>query len=115
MILNHYKNASIISLFYPLSVFGFGMLDYPKPRTSYWNVIIYYTTVVIILKFITQFQFLGKQKFYTDFMDIMRHFKVGLRYVDDTFSAEFFAYIFYDIFVLFIVLIHQVIFNQIFY
>ncbi|MCQ2816539.1 MAG: hypothetical protein MJ252_04645, partial [archaeon] len=107
MILNHYKYASLISLFYPLSVFLFGMLDYPRPRKSYWNAMTIYTTIVIILKFIIQFQCFKNMEGYQNLMLSLKRFKIGLEYIEDTFSNEFLHYIIFDILVLFALLIHQ--------
>jgi hypothetical protein len=36
MILDHMASASLISLIYPLSIFCFALLEYPRPKKYYW-------------------------------------------------------------------------------
>jgi hypothetical protein len=51
MILSMYMNAGIISVLYPISVFGYALLEETRPRKEYWSFIRNYTTVVLLFKF----------------------------------------------------------------
>ena len=45
MILNHLVSASLLSLFYPVSVFLWALLSVPRPAKTYWITVITYTEV----------------------------------------------------------------------
>ena len=59
MILNHILNASLISLFYPISFFCYAIFEYPRPPKQYWLVCLKYTFIVLIIKCMLQKQFIG--------------------------------------------------------
>jgi hypothetical protein len=45
-------NAGVISLFYPIMAFGFGLLEEKRPKKSFWNAVRIYTTFLLLIKFI---------------------------------------------------------------
>ena len=105
MVLNHVMSASIISLVYPLSIFCYAILEYPRPPKGYWTFCFIYTVSLSTLKFIIQLNFikgsLGK------FIEISSHYKLGLKLCNNTFSKDFFIYILFDSLVLIILLINN--------
>ncbi len=106
MILNHIMSASIISLFYPLSIFCYALMEYPRPKRGYWSFCFIYTVTVSTLKFIIQFKFFQNSNF-KDFIEITGHYKLGLKFCQGTFSKDFFIYILFDSLVLIILLIND--------
>lgn len=52
MILSMYENAGIISLPYPLAVFGYALLEETRPRREFWVLVRQYTTVILFFKFV---------------------------------------------------------------
>lgn len=56
-IINSCVDASIMSLFYPISYFGYGLIEYPFPNKYYWKTITVYALITITLKLIYQFPF----------------------------------------------------------
>lgn len=52
MLFSMYQNAGIVSIFYPMSVFGYAMLEETRPPATYWNLVRKYTTVLLFFKFI---------------------------------------------------------------
>ena len=50
MILNFVLNPNLLSVFLPLSMLFYALLENPKPSTKYWKIVIAYMTVVIFLK-----------------------------------------------------------------
>lgn len=52
MMLSIFTNAGLISIVYPISIFGFALLEETRPRTQYWLFIRSYTTFVLLLKFL---------------------------------------------------------------
>ena len=110
MLLNHIASNSIISLFYPFSIFLYALLEYPRPKKSYWNLCLIYTVIVIAIKFIVQLELFEKifedkkdinaqgeinNKYKIFFNDYLQHYKLGLIYQDSTSSTEFFNYVIY--------------------
>ena len=55
MIINHIINDNILSLVFPLSLFLYALLENPIPLKGYWKFIIFYTVLIIIVKFLYQF------------------------------------------------------------
>jgi len=47
-----YQNAGLTSLFYPVAVFGYGMLEEVGPPRRFWDVVRAYTVCLLIYKFI---------------------------------------------------------------
>ena len=52
MILDHMKSSSIITLIYPLSIFCYALLEYPRPKKNYWIACLIYTMIIMFIKFI---------------------------------------------------------------
>ena len=107
MILNHIMSSSIISLFYPLSIFCYAILEYPRPKRGYWSFCFIYTVAISTLKFIIQLKFLSENETFHFIIDNLSHFKFGLKLCKSTFSSDFFLYILFDSLVLIILLIND--------
>ncbi|CAG9533094.1 unnamed protein product [Cercopithifilaria johnstoni] len=56
-IINHARCAGVISLPLPLLIFFWGSLTNPRPTETFWIVMITYTELVVVIKFIAQFGF----------------------------------------------------------
>ena len=105
--LNHYYYASLESIILPLSVVGYAMLEYPRPRPKYFRIMMVYTQFVIILKFFLQIELIveviGKET--------MKHYydplKIGFNIAANTYSETIFYYIFWDVVVILCLLFHQ--------
>ncbi len=52
MIFSMYINAGLISLIYPISVFGYALMEETRPRRIFWEFIKKYTTALLFIKFI---------------------------------------------------------------
>ena len=107
MILNHIMSSSILSLFYPLSIFCYAILEYPRPPRAYWSFCFIYTVGLSVLKFGIQLKFLSGNAKFVDFIEKTSHYKLGLRICNNTFSRDFFLYILFDSLVLIILLINN--------
>nr|AQX17753.1 piezo mechanosensor [Beroe abyssicola] len=55
MVVNHVMNASIISFFYPLMAFLWGMIAFPRPSGIFWYIVIVYCKISIVVKYIFHF------------------------------------------------------------
>jgi len=49
----------ILTMVYPLSVFGYAALEETRPRKSFWNFIIFYTQMILMAEFLLSFRFWG--------------------------------------------------------
>lgn len=56
-VIDHARCAGVLSLPLPLLVFFWGTLASPRPSKSFWVVMIGYTQLVVVIKFIGQFGF----------------------------------------------------------
>ena len=52
MIVSMMKNAGLISLLYPLVVFGYALMEEVNPRKRVWYLLMMYTEMLIMAKFI---------------------------------------------------------------
>ena len=50
MIYSMISNAGLISILYPLTVFGYALMEEGRPSAKFWNFIVFYTTMIILLK-----------------------------------------------------------------
>ena len=52
MIMSMYSNNGLISLVYPLAVFGYALLEETRPKQFFWTYLRRYTIIIVFLKFI---------------------------------------------------------------
>ena len=52
MIIAHAYYGTLLSLVYPLGVFGYALLARSRPHGKFWRIMLIYTGVVIVLKYI---------------------------------------------------------------
>jgi hypothetical protein len=52
MLVSMMKNAGLISLFYPLVVFGYALFEEINPKKKVWYMLMLYTELLILAKFI---------------------------------------------------------------
>jgi hypothetical protein len=52
MIGSMYMNAGLISLPYPIMVFGYAMLEETRPRKEFWEIVRVYTICILFFKFV---------------------------------------------------------------
>jgi len=110
MILNHISSASLISIVYPMSIFCFALLEYPRPKKSYWNFILIYTMIIMFIKFIIQLKailFIISEERYEELIIKLYYYKIGFKYFDSTFNKAFMRYISYDGLLIFSILINR--------
>ena len=120
MILNHIINSSIISLFYPISIFCYALLEYPRPSKKYWNICFIYTFIFLIIKFIMQKEFIGaflniskndeendKETIYKSLQTFFNHYPIGIKLFDDNNIKNYFFYLITDFLVIILLIINM--------
>jgi hypothetical protein len=78
MIMSMYQNAGIISIFYPLSVFGYALMEETRPRKEYWNTIRTYTSILLFFKFLVNLSFFQEYVNTVEFQYYESMFKIGV-------------------------------------
>ena len=107
MLISHMVSASILTLFYPLTIFCYAILEYPRPKQFYWRMVLFYTVFLLIIKFIIHIELLRSNKSFSDFITQLTNYKIGLKIYESSFSPEFFLYILCDALVLIFLLIND--------
>jgi len=51
MLLSMYTNAGLITFFYPMSLFGYALLNEVRPSYKYWRIILTYSIIILTIKF----------------------------------------------------------------
>ena len=110
MILSHMMSSSLITLIYPLSIFCYALLEYPRPRKNYWMGCLIYTMIIMFIKFIIQLKLVHifiTEETYTKIIEQIYYYRIGFRYYSSMFSVDFFKYIIFDILVILTVCVNR--------
>ena len=95
-------------MIYPLSVLLYALLEDPRPRNTYWSVVLIYAELVILFKFLIQQNALTVLTPGSLFVEIMDKYKLGFRVFDKKeYATGIFSFIIWDILVALSVLLHQ--------
>jgi hypothetical protein len=78
MILSMYENAGLISLFYPIVIFGWALLEEKRPGTKFWFMVRYYTTCLLFFKFCLNLDVFDSILSSEAFVRISAYFKFGI-------------------------------------
>jgi len=127
MILSMCWNAGLISILYPLAVFGYALIEEARPSKYYWDFITFYTVLIILIKTVFQldiwfyintslYQFNNPDTFNADqpfdmnkfpftFSDINNSYRLGLKRVEGIIAL--FVYILPEFLILICVLTQQ--------
>ena len=111
MLLNHLINGSLISMFYPIFIFLFGICQYPRPDKIFWKILLAYTALIILLKFIIQLNILEKNDTIRIFLNDIENdnliINIGFKKIEKEHISQFLSYIILDFLVLIIIIINQ--------
>jgi hypothetical protein len=53
-----YTNAGLVSLFYPLAVFGYGLLEEKRPDKAFWKIVLKYSITLLFGKILINLEIL---------------------------------------------------------
>ena len=105
MIINHIMSSSLLSLFYPISIFCYAIFEFPRPKKFYWILCFIYTVFILVIKFMINIDVIREIETFKNIINICFRYKIGLKICNSTY--DYFFFIFYDILVLFILLINN--------
>ena len=57
MIYSTYQNAGIITIIYPFMIFGWALLDETRPSKKFWQILKFWTTIVLFCKFFANIKY----------------------------------------------------------
>ncbi|OMJ84229.1 hypothetical protein SteCoe_14717 [Stentor coeruleus] len=103
---NHYMYASLESIVFPISVLGYAMLEFPRPRIQFFRFMLYYSGLVMFIKYTLQMEIWKKinENFLKDYED---PFRIGFNLASNTYSESLFFYAIWDVLVMFSLLCHE--------
>ena len=76
-------NAGIISIFYPLTVFGYALLEEARPHRRYWEIVRSYTVCILIFKFILNLSVFNRALHSEAFNAYSAYVKIGIYEYDN--------------------------------
>lgn len=106
MIFSMYENAGIISLPYPIAVFGWAMLEERRPGKKFWRFIRIYTEMVLLFKFIFNLDVFSGVLNSPNFIEINQTFKFGIYDFRDL--SELVLYELPEILILCFLMLHEI-------
>lgn len=56
MVLSQIYNAGLVSIFFPLAVFGYALMEECRPGKRFWNIMLKYALFILFLKFTIQLE-----------------------------------------------------------
>jgi len=83
-------NAGLISLPYPIAVFGYALLEETRPRQEFWNYVRMYTVCLLFLKFFMNLSFFDSFLNSDSFVNVSALLKLGIYNFDDIFMMFFY-------------------------
>ena len=111
MILDHMMTSTLLTMFYPLSIFCYALLEYPRPKKIYWTICLLYTVILLGGKFTIHLEFFkyipSKEQPLTYYLNYLHLYKIGFKIYNSSFSKEFLEYVIYDALVLIFLLIND--------
>jgi hypothetical protein len=88
MLLSMQVNAGLISLVYPLTIFGYALLEETRPNQHFWRLIKQYTTCLLAFKFLWNLSALND--YTTLLIPYEGVFRFGLRDYDSSTAITFY-------------------------
>ena len=73
-----YQNAGIISLPYPIMVFGYALIEETRPKKEFWRGVRLYTTFILLFKFTLNLKIFDKLLETKEYVKISAYLKIGI-------------------------------------
>jgi hypothetical protein len=110
MILSMYWNAGLISLGYPIAVFGYALIEETRPGKKFWTIMIVYTMMILITKFVLQLPFWKETKVDAIF-SYSNWLNLGLKVIEDPIDQMY--YMLPEIFIIATIMFNNIYINLI--
>jgi hypothetical protein len=106
MILSMYINAGLISLIYPIAVFGYALIEETRPRKEFWKWVRAYTTGLLFFKFLVNLSILGPVMETDLFILLQGYCKIGIFDYDEL--GPLIMYMIPEILILVFLMLHEI-------
>ena len=106
MVYSMYTNAGLVTLFYPIAVFGYALLDEVRPSYKFWNVVMTYSLVLLCFKFMCSIEFFWNIVTQEPAQYYIELFKVGL--VEYQSFGEMMAYIMPELMIISLIMLNEI-------
>ena len=80
------RSPGIVSLVYPLSIFGYALMEENGPKKGYWHFIMLYTQTLIVVEFSLSLAFIGRETFSAEkeeFDKFLAQYYIGISIVNN--------------------------------
>ena len=78
MIYSMYANAGLLSIVYPISMFGYALIEETRPRKEYWVFMRNYTSGLVFIKFVANLSIMDRLLQNETFLMVQQYLKIGL-------------------------------------
>ena len=106
MILSMCMNAGLISLIYPISLFGYALLEETRPKKGFWSLIRVYTTGLLFIKMLFNLAILDTYLHSETYEYFSGLFKFGIYDYDDL--AKLLRYMLPEILILMFIMLNEI-------
>ena len=86
MVMSMVANAGLIGVIFPITVFGYAMLEETRPSKAFFHNFIYYTMALLFVKFTWNLSLMESVSDSTLFMSLDGYLRMGLYDYDDLFK-----------------------------
>jgi len=104
MIFSMYTNAGLVTIFYPIVIFGFALLNEIRPSYKFWNMVMTYSIFLLIFKFIFSIDIVFQS--ITAHMYYIELFKIGL--VKYQSFGEMMGYILPELLIICLIMLNEI-------
>lgn len=101
-----FQNAGLFGLIYPLSMFGYALMEETRPRKEYWEFIYKYTIVLLTVKFTINLTIFGNMLQNDTFVLVNSYLKIGIYDYQDL--AKTFFYMLPEVLILALCILNEI-------
>lgn len=109
MLLATLMKAGWLYMVYPVTIFGYCMLEEKRPGRTYWFFILFYTQFLIVVNFMVQLELWSTilpEEEKQNYLNFFEKNKLGIHKLDAQSFGDTFVFYFPEIFILFATLVH---------
>lgn len=108
MMFSMYQSAGIISLIYPISIFGYALIEEARPNNKYWFYVQIYASIILALKFITNLTVLSDYFANREFVYWSGYLKLGISEMKSGKVTDILKYLSPEILIISFVMLNQI-------